>query len=126
MQTVTAGLNRNHHAENHQRSAGELQQPTSRHSVCDGQFRRRRAAARFSLVSRGGIVRSRVFSFYIPGAGELAQGKSGLDEQRQVNVVNNLSVTRADDQLKFGEWRINPLSQIGGPRSIQLALKLRF
>ncbi|HKD93074.1 MAG TPA: hypothetical protein VKB56_14270 [Terriglobales bacterium] len=79
-----------------------------------------------ALFPEGASSAAGVFSFYIPGAGELAQGKSGLDEQRQVNVVNNLSVTRADDQLKFGEWRINPLSQIGGPRSIQLALKLRF
>jgi len=59
-----------------------------------------------ALFPEGASSAAGVFSFYIPGAGELAQGKSGLNEQRQVNVVNNLSVTSADHQLKFGEWRI--------------------
>ena len=65
-----------------------------------------------ALFPEGASSAAGVFSLYITGAGELAQGKSGLDEQRQANVVNNLSVTRADDQLEFGEWRINPLSRI--------------
>jgi len=36
------------------------------------------------------------------GAGEFAQGSFGVDEQRQINVVDNLSLTKASHQLKFG------------------------
>jgi hypothetical protein len=42
------------------------------------------------------------FEFFIGGAGEYVQGNSGTDEQRQVNLVDNLSVTRGGHQLKFG------------------------
>jgi Carboxypeptidase regulatory-like domain/TonB dependent receptor len=42
------------------------------------------------------------FLFVISGAGEYVQGKQGTDEQRQVNLVDNLSVTRGRHQLKFG------------------------
>jgi len=54
------------------------------------------------LFPSGNSSANGVFTFYIPGAGEFAQGKSGLDEQRQVNLVDNLSVTRSGHQLKFG------------------------
>jgi hypothetical protein len=40
--------------------------------------------------------------FYIPGAGEWGQGKLATDEQRQVNFIDNLSVTKAGHQMKFG------------------------
>jgi Carboxypeptidase regulatory-like domain/TonB dependent receptor len=43
-----------------------------------------------------------LFLFVISGAGEYAQGKQGLNEQRQVNLLDNLSVTRGSHQLKFG------------------------
>jgi hypothetical protein len=36
------------------------------------------------------------------GAGELVDGELGIDEQRQVNLVDNLSVTTGSHQLKFG------------------------
>ena len=42
------------------------------------------------------------FLFYIPGAGEYLQGKLATDEQRQVNLIDNLSLTKAGHQLKFG------------------------
>src|SRR5262249_33535765 len=42
------------------------------------------------------------FSVYIPGVGQYNQGKSATSEQRQVNVVDNLSVTTGRHQLKFG------------------------
>jgi hypothetical protein len=42
------------------------------------------------------------FSLYIPGAGEYAQGLEATDEQRQVNLVDNLSVAKGRHQLKFG------------------------
>ena len=36
------------------------------------------------------------------GAGEYAQGKQGVNEQRQVNLLDNLSVSQGSHQLKFG------------------------
>jgi hypothetical protein len=43
-----------------------------------------------------------VFEFLIEGAGEFATGKYSTDEQRQINLVDNLSVTTGRHQLKFG------------------------
>src|SRR5262249_43293285 len=43
-----------------------------------------------------------VFFLYIVGAGQYNQGKLGTAEQRQVNFVDNLSVTKGGHQLKFG------------------------
>jgi hypothetical protein len=46
------------------------------------------------------------FGFYIPGTGNFNQGNAGADEQRQINLIDNLSVTKAGHQLKFGvDWR---------------------
>jgi hypothetical protein len=42
------------------------------------------------------------FLFLISGAGEYGQGKSAIDEQRQLNFIDNLSLTRGSHQLKFG------------------------
>jgi carboxypeptidase family protein/TonB-dependent receptor-like protein len=42
------------------------------------------------------------FLFLINGAGQYAQGKIGTDEQRQINLVDNLSVVMRGHQLKFG------------------------
>jgi hypothetical protein len=39
---------------------------------------------------------------FIPGAGQYNQGKSATSEQRQVNLIDNLSVTTGSHQLKFG------------------------
>jgi len=46
--------------------------------------------------------RNAAFGLYIVGAGQYNQGTSGTDEQRQVNLIDNLSVTKAGHQLKFG------------------------
>jgi hypothetical protein len=43
-----------------------------------------------------------VFEFTIEGAGEFLQGHYATDEQRQVNLVDNLSVITGRHQLKFG------------------------
>ena len=43
-----------------------------------------------------------LFGLFIPGAGQYNQGKQGIGEQRQVNLVDNLSVTTGSHQLKFG------------------------
>jgi len=42
------------------------------------------------------------FQLYIVGAGQLSQGKFGAAEQRQVNLVESLSVTKGPHHLKFG------------------------
>lgn len=42
------------------------------------------------------------FQFIILGAGEYVQGKQGTNEQRQVNLVDNLSATKRSHQMKFG------------------------
>jgi hypothetical protein len=43
-----------------------------------------------------------VFSIYIVGAGQINQGTGGTTEQRQINLVDNLSASVASHQLKFG------------------------
>jgi len=52
------------------------------------------------------------FLFLINGVGEFGQGKAGTDEQRQVNLIDNLAVTGGSHQMKFGvdyRW-LAPLS----------------
>jgi hypothetical protein len=55
-----------------------------------------------ALFPPGYSSRNDAFSLYIVGAGEYAQGKLGTTEQRQLNFVDNLSITMAGHQLKFG------------------------
>lgn len=43
-----------------------------------------------------------LFLFVVGGAGEYAQGKQGVNEQRQVNLLDNLSLIKGSHQLKFG------------------------
>jgi hypothetical protein len=54
------------------------------------------------LFSTGFSSENGTFGLFIPGAGQYNQGKSGTSEQRQVNLVDNLSVTKGSHQLKFG------------------------
>ena len=42
------------------------------------------------------------FAFLVTGAGDFRQGKFAIDEQRQINFIDNLSVTRGSHQPKFG------------------------
>ena len=42
------------------------------------------------------------FLFFVLGAGEYAVGKQATDEQRQVNLIDNLSVAKGSHQMKFG------------------------
>ena len=42
------------------------------------------------------------FILIIGGAGQYVQGKQGTSEQRQINLIDNLSWTRNSHQLKFG------------------------
>ena len=43
-----------------------------------------------------------IFSLYIIGAGTYQQGKQATDEQRQINLIDNLSLVKDRHQLKFG------------------------
>ena len=55
-----------------------------------------------------------IFGMEILGVGELLQGIYATDEQRQVNLVDNLSVTLGGHQMKFGvdyRW-LSPFSKI--------------
>jgi Carboxypeptidase regulatory-like domain/TonB dependent receptor len=54
------------------------------------------------LFPAGFSSRNGLFELFIGGAGELAKGKFATDEQRQVNLIDNLSVTTGAHQLKFG------------------------
>src|SRR5262249_39286271 len=42
------------------------------------------------------------FLFLMSGGGEAGKGKFGTDEQRQINFVENLPLTRSSHQLNFG------------------------
>jgi Carboxypeptidase regulatory-like domain/TonB dependent receptor len=55
-----------------------------------------------TLFPAGFSSTSSVFQFLIEGAGEFVKGKYSTDEQRQINLVDNLSVTTGRHQLKFG------------------------
>jgi hypothetical protein len=55
-----------------------------------------------SLLLPSGFSANGLFQFVISGAGEYTQGKQGTLEQRQVNFVDNLSVTKTGHQLKVG------------------------
>ena len=54
------------------------------------------------LFPPGVTAATGVFSLNLVGAAEIAVGEQSIDEQRQVNFVDNLSVTRGAHQLKFG------------------------
>jgi hypothetical protein len=43
-----------------------------------------------------------LFGLNLLGAGQYNQGKQGTGEQRQINLVDNLSIARRGHQLKFG------------------------
>src|SRR5215469_1729230 len=43
-----------------------------------------------------------LFQLYIVGAGAIANGPFGTDEQRQINLIDNLSWSKGAHQLKFG------------------------
>ena len=55
-----------------------------------------------ALYPAGLTAANAAFSFSIPGAAQLANGKQAIDEQRQINFVDNLSVAKSGHQLKFG------------------------
>ena len=59
-----------------------------------------------------------IFSLTVTGAGTYQKGKQATNEQRQVNLIDNLSVTKGSHQLKFGmdyRW-LSPFSSPSGYR----------
>jgi hypothetical protein len=54
------------------------------------------------LFPSGFSSKNGLFQFFVLGAGLYSQGKEATDEQRQVNLVDNLSVTKGRHQSKFG------------------------
>lgn len=54
-----------------------------------------------------------LFGFYIVGVGAYYKGPSGIEEQRQYNIVDNLSVAKGGHQWKFGVdyRRLSPFSE---------------
>ena len=55
-----------------------------------------------SLFPPGYLPATSLFELFILGAGEFARGKQAVDEQRQINLIDNLSVVKGSHQLKFG------------------------
>ncbi|HET6891531.1 MAG TPA: TonB-dependent receptor, partial [Pyrinomonadaceae bacterium] len=55
-----------------------------------------------NLFPAGYLSINGLFLLAISGTGQYAQGKQGTDEQRQLNLIDNLLVTKGDHQLKFG------------------------
>lgn len=56
-----------------------------------------------SILFPAGITSANgTFLFIVLGVGEYVQGKQGTSEQRQVNLIDNLSVTKGSHQMKFG------------------------
>jgi len=54
------------------------------------------------LFPAGTSSANSAFLLLISGVGEYGQGKAGTDEQRQINLIDNLSLTAAGHQLRFG------------------------
>ena len=81
-----------------------------------GNYSNQRVASRYAMDNFGGAAplpdsalfppgytsANSLFELYIPGAGQYGQGSFGTSEQRQINFVDNLSVTKASHQLKIG------------------------
>ena len=64
------------------------------------------------LFPNGFSVSNSNLEFYIVGASSYALGKAATEEQRQTNLIDNLSMVRGSHQLKFGidyRW-LSPIS----------------
>ena len=72
-----------------------------------------------SLFSPSGYSSANaIFALTITGAGTYQKGKQATDEQRQVNLIDNLSVTKGSHQLKLGldyRW-LSPFTSPSGYR----------
>jgi hypothetical protein len=67
-----------------------------------------------ALFSPGYSPANSLFELFIVGAGEFARGKQATVEQRQINLIDNLSVVKGSHQMKFGvdyRW-LSPFSSL--------------
>ncbi len=55
-----------------------------------------------ALFQPGYSAANASFEFLIQGAGQLEHGKEAVNEQRQINLIDNLSITKGRHQLKLG------------------------
>lgn len=55
-----------------------------------------------TLFPAGFTSTDSTFLFIITGVGQYVQGKQGTTEQRQINLLDNLSVIKGSHQMKFG------------------------
>ncbi len=68
-----------------------------------------------------------VFAFAINGVGGFDIGKNGINEQRQLNLVDNVSVTAGSHRLKFGtdyRWLApftSPFAYLQGPLFLDMS-----
>ena len=84
-----------------QRSASELQQPSQWASSTRWTISAERCRFRIPCCFPPGTRPSDSgFLLLISGAGQYAQGKIGTDEQRQVNLVDNLSVIKGQPPVE--------------------------
>jgi hypothetical protein len=81
-----------------------------------GNYSNDRVGTKYALDNFGGAVplpdslvfppgyssRNGLFQFILMGAGTYYQGKQATDEQRQVNIIDNVSVVENSHHLKFG------------------------
>ncbi len=54
------------------------------------------------LFPTGASSANGLFSMFIAGIGQYNQGNSGTSEQRQINLIDNLSITKRNHEMKFG------------------------
>jgi Carboxypeptidase regulatory-like domain/TonB dependent receptor-like, beta-barrel len=54
------------------------------------------------LFPAGSTSANAIFGLFIPGAGQYNQGYQGTSEQRQINLIDDLSLTARNHQVKFG------------------------
>jgi Carboxypeptidase regulatory-like domain/TonB dependent receptor len=114
VQTLTVGLT-------------ELIKPEISNEV-RANYSNQRVGERYAMDNFGGAVplpdslsfpspytsANAALELYVAGAGLYGQGELATDEQRQVNLIDNLSVTKGSHQMKFGvdyRW----LSPFSGP-----------
>src|SRR6266436_2703251 len=67
-----------------------------------------------ALFPSGYSSANSLFQLYIVGAGEFGKGRESTDEQRQINLIDNVSVVNGSHQMKFGvdyRW-LSPFSDI--------------
>ena len=67
-----------------------------------------------ALFPSGYSSANSLFQLYIVGAGEFGKGRESTDEQRQMNLIDNVSLVKGSHQMKFGvdyRW-LSPFSDI--------------